>query len=81
MPSNKNLEAVKNLTEKLDKAKIACPTLVLWGKKSLVGKNFEPIKIWKNFAKNLKGKALNGGHYLPEENSSEVARQILIFLK
>ena len=65
----------------LDKNKIECPTLVLWGKSSLVGKNFEPIKIWKNFTNTLKGKALDGGHYLPEENPSEVANQILIFFK
>ena len=66
---------------KIDENKIECPTLVLWGKNSLVGKNFEPIKVWKSFAKNLIGKALSGGHYLPEENPSEVASQILIFLK
>ena len=64
---------------RLDKNKIDCPTLILWGKSSLVGKNFEPIKIWNNFANILKGKALDGGHYLPEESPSEVANQILNF--
>ena len=29
MPSNKNLEAVKNLTEKLDKAKLSISQIIL----------------------------------------------------
>ena len=66
---------------KKDKAKIDCPTLVLWGKNSLVGKNFEPLKVWKKYVKNLKGIPLNGGHYLPEESPNQVANQILNFLK
>ena len=35
-----------------DSKKIACPTLILWGKNSLVGKNFEPLSVWKKYIKN-----------------------------
>ena len=66
---------------KKDSEKINCPTLIIWGKNSLVGKNFEALKIWKNYAKNLIGKSLNGGHYLPEENPYQLANQILNFLR
>ncbi len=64
-----------------DNKKIDCPTLILWGKNSLVGKNFEPLSIWKSYVKNLSGKALSGGHYLPEEKPNQVASQILKFLE
>lgn len=64
-----------------DSKKIDCPTLILWGKNSLVGKNFEPLRVWKKYIKNLSGKALNGGHYLPEEKPYQVASQILNFLE
>ena len=64
-----------------DSKKIDCPTLVLWGQNSLVGKNFEPLRVWKKYIKNLSGKALSGGHYLPEEKPFQVANQILNFLK
>ena len=64
-----------------DSKKIDCPTLVLWGKNSLVGKNFEPLSVWKKYIKNLSGKALSGGHYLPEEKPYQVANQILNFLE
>ena len=62
-----------------DKAKINCPTLILWGKNSLVGKNFKPLEVWKKYAQNLEGFPLNGGHYLPEETPTEVAKKILNF--
>ncbi len=64
-----------------DSKKIDCPTLILWGKNSLVGKNFEPLGVWKRYVKNLSGKALSGGHYLPEEKPNQVASQILNFLE
>ena len=64
-----------------DSKKIDCPTLILWGKNSLVGKNFEPLSIWKRYVKNLSGKAISGGHYLPEEKPNQVASQILKFLE
>ena len=44
-------------------------------------KNFDPLSIWKKYSKNLIGKPINGGHYLPEEKPYQVARQILKFLK
>ena len=34
-----------------DNKKVDCPTLVLWGKNSLVGKNFEPLSVWKSTLK------------------------------
>ena len=66
---------------KKDKAKIDCPTLILWGKTSLVGKNFKPLEIWRKYAKNLEGFPLKGGHYLPEETPTKVAKAILNFFK
>ena len=66
---------------KNDKNKISCPTLILWGKNSLVGKNFRPLEIWKKYAKNVKGFSIKGGHYLPEESPNSVTEKILYFLK
>ena len=66
---------------KNDKTKINCPTIILWGKNSLVGKNFKPLEVWKKYAQNVDGYAIKGGHYLPEENPAAVAKKILSFLK
>ncbi len=65
---------------KNDKVKINCPTLILWGKKSLVGKNFEPLKVWKKYCTNVTGNGIAGGHYLPEECPNKVYNNIIRFI-
>ncbi len=69
------------LHHRQDKIKIQCPTLILWGKDSLVGKNFKPLEIWKRFAKDVRGCPIKGGHYLPEESPFKVTENILSFLR
>ena len=65
---------------KKDKCKIICPTFVLWGKSSLVGKNFKPLKIWKEYCLNVEGNSIPGGHYLAEENELSLYNNILKYL-
>ena len=61
--------------------KINCPVLVLWGKRGTLDKLYNPIKIWKKWAKNVKGYSLNCGHFLPEERPVETLNAILNFCK
>lgn len=51
--------------------KIAMPLLVLWAKNGLMGKTFDVLKIWQNYATNVQGKAINSGHFIPEEAPKE----------
>lgn len=46
---------------------ITCPTLILWGEQSFVGKGYEPLDIWDEYADDVRGHALPAGHFLPEE--------------
>ena len=46
---------------------LTMPTLALWGANGIVGKCFDPLAEWKKVATDVQGKALPGGHYLPEE--------------
>lgn len=51
--------------------KIKCPLLVLWGNKGFVHRTYDVLATWKEKAENVEGKALNSGHFLPEENPEE----------
>ncbi|MBI5031113.1 MAG: alpha/beta hydrolase [Chloroflexi bacterium] len=44
--------------------KVACPMLVLWGKRGVVEKCFAPVKDWAEVALDVRGHVLDGGHYL-----------------
>jgi haloacetate dehalogenase len=56
------------------------PLLVLWGEQGVVHQCFEPLKEWSKLAKNVQGKALPCGHYIPEEAPELLLRQVQLFL-
>jgi haloacetate dehalogenase len=60
--------------------KIKVPLLVLWGKKGKIEQWYKPLSIWQNYCSyDVKGHAINSGHYIAEESSDEVIKNILIF--
>jgi haloacetate dehalogenase len=46
---------------------LTCPTLALWGKDSFVGRTYDVLGAWGEYATDLRGEALPSDHYLPEE--------------
>lgn len=55
----------------LNHNKIDCPLLVLWGENGFVGKKYDVIDSWAKCANQVSGKAINCGHFLPEEAPEE----------
>jgi haloacetate dehalogenase len=62
------------------KAKLAMPVLALWAKHSPVGTMFDCLTDWRAVAKDVRGRALDCGHFLPEEKPREVLRELRRFL-
>ena len=48
-------------------AKITCPVLLLWGGKGIIGRKYDVLSSWQTKTINVTGKALDCGHFLPEE--------------
>jgi haloacetate dehalogenase len=59
--------------------KVACPLLVLWGERGVVGRQYDVMKIWREHATDVRGKALPGGHFLPEEVPDATLAELLAF--
>ena len=47
--------------------RIECPVLALWGTQAFVGRGYEPLSVWQQYATDVRGTALPTGHFLPEE--------------
>jgi haloacetate dehalogenase len=60
--------------------RISCPLLVLWGSRSVVGQLYDPLKVWKNYASDLSGQAIEAGHFLAEERPDDVLLALQAFL-
>jgi len=59
--------------------KISCPVFILWSATGMWAK-YDILTIWKSRANNVKGKALNCGHFLQEENPTETVKELIAFL-
>jgi haloacetate dehalogenase len=60
--------------------KIACPLLTLWGAKGAMQSLYDVPATWRERASNVSGKALPGGHWLPEEVPQELYQELKGFL-
>jgi haloacetate dehalogenase len=60
--------------------KVECPVLVLWGTQGFVGRGYEPLSVWQEYAIDVRGQALPTGHFLPEEAPDLVTAALRDFL-
>ena len=60
--------------------KVECPVLALWGAKAFVGRGYEPLRVWREYATDVRGEALPTGHFLPEEAPDLVSTALRDFL-
>jgi len=66
--------------------KISCPVLVLWASNMpkrpgwQVGRGLDMLTTWRERAEDVRGRAIDCGHFLPEEAPEQTTREILEFL-
>jgi haloacetate dehalogenase len=58
---------------------LECPLLVLWGTEGVVERLFKPLDDWRKVARDVRGRAVPCGHYLPEEVPELLLAELLAF--
>ncbi len=58
---------------------IRCPLLVLWGEQGFVGRKYDVLKVWREYAIDVQGHSVPGGHFLPEEAPAETLAALHAF--
>ncbi len=61
--------------------RVECPLLALWGKHGVIEKCFDAVANWKKAARDVRGQALDCGHYLAEEKPEQVLALVQSFLR
>ena len=61
--------------------RVTCPLLVLWGANGVVRRLFDPLAAWREKATEMRGEALDCGHFLPEERPRETLAALRTFLE
>ena len=61
------------------KRRIACPVLALWSRRGDLEVWYDVLAIWRGWADNVRGRALDCGHYLAEEAPDETYSALRAF--
>jgi len=75
-------EAVDVTHDNADKAagkKISCPTLALWGGAGIAAGAATPLDTWRAWCEDVRGEAIESGHFIPEENPEATIKALDAF--
>jgi haloacetate dehalogenase len=61
--------------------RVGCPVLALWGRKGFLEGHYDVLEVWRGWAEEVSGRALECGHYIPEEAPKETYAALHAFLK
>ena len=61
------------------KKKIRMPVLALWGRQGVIAALFDCFADWREVATDVRGKALQCGHFIPEEKPQELLQELRRF--
>jgi haloacetate dehalogenase len=47
---------------------VTCPLLVVWGRHGFIAHRYDPLAVWRDYATDVEGGALETGHFVAEED-------------
>ena len=59
--------------------KIEPPLLALWGEVGIPAAGASPLDVWRRWARDARGQAIPGGHFLPEESPEATLAALMDF--
>jgi haloacetate dehalogenase len=59
---------------------ITCPLLALWGDAGIPDETDSPLDTWQKWAVDVRGQAIDSGHFVAEENPAATLAGLLAFL-
>jgi haloacetate dehalogenase len=75
------VDLANDRADSIGNRKIACPTLILWGSRGVIGRIFKPLETWLDFVTSPTGEPIECGHFIPEEKPEETLRALRTFFR
>ncbi|MDQ3062363.1 MAG: alpha/beta hydrolase [Acidobacteriota bacterium] len=77
--ANASVDFALEEADRKNNRRIACPLLALWSKRDELEKWYDVLAIWREWATDVRGRAIDCGHYLAEEAPDEVYAELRMF--
>jgi haloacetate dehalogenase len=68
-----------DLADRNGRRRIGCPVLALWGARWHLEDWYNVLAIWREWAEDVTGRALDCGHYVAEERPEETLAELRAF--
>jgi len=65
--------------DRKNRQKITMPVLALWGRQGVIAALFNCLQDWREVASDVRGRALQCGHFIPEEKPKELLAELRRF--
>jgi len=65
--------------DRKSRGKITMPVLALWGRQGVIAALFNCLADWREVAADVRGRALQCGHFIPEEKPNELVGELRRF--
>lgn len=75
------LDRQADLADRAAGRDIDVPVLAIWGSHGIPAASPDPLSLWRPYAPEIRGQALQGGHFLPEENPIDTGAALLRFFQ
>jgi haloacetate dehalogenase len=75
-----SIDLVHDEEDRNEALKVECPLLALWGGRGVMEKTYDVEAVWREYARDVKGRPLDAGHFLAEERPEETLRELQTFL-
>jgi haloacetate dehalogenase len=79
------LDPARDAEDRAVGRRIACPVLALWGAGGPLDTWYAdaggPLDIWRDWAANVTGRPIAGGHFFPEHNAGETIAELRAFFR
>jgi haloacetate dehalogenase len=75
------LDYAHDLADRNRQRRIGCPVHVLWGGRWHLEDWYDVLAVWRDWAEDVGGRALDCGHYVAEERPDETLAELRVFLR
>ena len=60
--------------------RVECPLLALWGGRGVMERLYDVEAVWREYARDVRGRPIDAGHFLAEERPEETVQELAHFL-